>query len=96
VQPASGLETARRLVELSSPVTAFVQDCCELAADGSVAKRTLFEAWRGWCTASGHEPGSVSTFGRNLLAAFPEVQSARPREAGSRLNTYAGIGLRRL
>jgi putative DNA primase/helicase len=96
VQPESGLETARRLVELSSPVTAFVQDRCELGADRGVAKRTLFEEWRGWCNASGHEPGSVATFGRNLMAAFPEVQSARPREAAGRLNSYVGIGLRRL
>jgi putative DNA primase/helicase len=95
-QPVSGLETARRLVELSSPVTAFVQDRCEVGPDKVVAKLTLFEAWREWCVGSGHEPGSVSTFGRNLLAAFPEIQSARPREAGNRLNTYAGIGLRRL
>ncbi len=96
VQPASGVETARRMIELSSPVTAFVQDCCEFQQGKSVAKRTLFEVWRSWCTDSGHEPGNVATFGRNLMAAFPEVQSSRPREGGSRVTSYSGIGLRRL
>jgi len=96
VQPTSGMETVSRMVELSSPVTAFVQDSCELNTGKIVAKRTLFETWRRWCQESGHEPGSLATFGRNLMAAFPEVQSSRPREDGTRVNTYAGIGLRQL
>jgi putative DNA primase/helicase len=96
LQPASGTETARRMVELSSPVTAFVLERCELGADQTIAKRTLFELWRLWCNESGHEAGSVATFGRNLLAAFPEIQSARPREGGGRINNYSGIGLAKL
>jgi putative DNA primase/helicase len=96
VQPASGEETSRRLVELSSPVTAFVQDRCELGVDRRVGKAALFEAWREWCADCGHEPGSLATFGRNLAAAFPAVQSSRPREADMRVTIYAGIGLRRL
>jgi putative DNA primase/helicase len=96
VQPESGVETSRRLVELSSPVTAFVQDRCELGADKRVGKALLFGAWRSWCEECGHEPGSLATFGRNLAAAFPAVQSSRPREADTRVTIYAGIGLRRL
>jgi putative DNA primase/helicase len=96
VQPNSGVETSQRLVELSSPVTAFVQDKCELVPEKSVPKRMLFELWRRWCSESGHEPGSMETFGRNLLAAFPEVQSSRPRDGGTRVTVYRGIGLGRL
>jgi putative DNA primase/helicase len=94
VQPASGEETASRLVELSSPVTAFVQERCELGPGKIVAKRTLYEMWRLWCNESGHEPGSVATFGRNLMAAFPAIQSSRLREGNNRVNSYVGIGLR--
>ena len=93
-QPKSGAETIRRLVELSSPVSAFVEDRCELG--GSVAKNTLFTEWRIWCNDCGHEPGNQATFGRNLMAAYPDVQSIRPREGISRLMTYRGISLRRL
>jgi putative DNA primase/helicase len=96
LQPASGVEVSRRLVELSSPVTAFVQDCCELGPEKSVGKRLLFEAWRRWCDESGHEHGSIATFDRNLMAAFPLVQSSRPREGNSRVTAYVGIGLQRL
>jgi len=90
------METANRMVELSSPVTAFVQERCELGTEWSVAKRTLFEAWRMWCANSGHEPGSLATFGRNLMAAFPAIQSSRPREDGNRVTSYVGIRLRLL
>ena len=68
------------MVELSSPVTAFVQDTCRLGTDLVVAKRMLYEEWRRWCVESGHEFGSQITFGRNLMAAFPEIQTVRPRE----------------
>jgi putative DNA primase/helicase len=94
VQPASGAETAARVVELSSPVTAFVQEQCVVNPRQAVAKRTLFEAWRRWCQDSGNEPGSIGTFGRNLLAAFPDVRSSRPRDGEARVLTYLGIGLR--
>jgi putative DNA primase/helicase len=96
VQPESGVETATRLVELSSSVTAFVQDRCELGQGKTIAKGTLFFLWREWCNECGHEPGSAATFGRNLMAAFPEIQSSRPREGSSRVNSYTGIGRNRL
>jgi hypothetical protein len=75
-------ETASRMVEPSSPVTAFVQDRCELGAGRSVAKGTLFEEWRMWCAESGHEPGTLATFGRNLHAAFPAIRHSRPGAGG--------------
>jgi putative DNA primase/helicase len=92
-QPASGEEASRRMTELSSPVTAFVQDCCELGSNKTTTKRALFERWREWCADSGHEPGSEPTFGKNLLAAFPEIRSTRPRIGPTRYMEYAGIGL---
>jgi len=92
IQPASGDETVKRMIELSSPVTAFVQDCCKLGVGKEIAKATLFDDWRLWCDISGHEKGSVATFGRNLMAAFPEIRSSRPRDGGTRINAYLGIG----
>ena len=84
------------IVELSSPVTAFVQDTCRLGENLTVGRRTLFEEWRRWCQECGHEPGSQITFGRNLMAAFAQVGTTRPREGGARVTNYTGIGLGRL
>ena len=96
IQPASSAETIRRLIELSSPVSAFVQDCCELGSDKITAKDTLYADWRTWCQECGHEPGSLATFARNLMAAIPDIRSSRPRGDSGRFMIYTGIGLRRL
>ena len=97
VQPSSGAETIRRLVELSSPVTAFVAERCELGGDKTIAKSMLFDMWRSWCTENGHEPGCMAVFAKNLMAAFPDVQGSKQRDGGgSRLQTYRGIGMLRL
>ena len=94
VQPASGEEAVRDVVELSSPVTAFVGECCELGPGLEVRRRSLFEAWRRWCQDQGHPEGSSGTFGRNLKAAFPEVGQSRPGTGADRDRHYTGVGLK--
>ena len=94
VQPASGREAVRDVVELSSPVTAFVGECCELGPGLAARRRSLFEAWRRWCQDQGHPEGSSGTFGRNLKAAFPGLGESRPRAGGARDRHYTGIGLK--
>ena len=47
-----------------------------------------------WAEANGFKPGSVPTFGRNLLAACPSIRTARPRVDGTpRQRVYTGIVL---
>ncbi len=93
VQPLSGVDSLDSMVELSSPVTAFVAECCELGSEWQVERRKLFTAWREWCRQNGQMEGNEATFGRNLKAAFPEIQEMRPRVAGMRSWVHAGIGL---
>jgi len=94
VHPATGEGAARDVVELSSPVTAFVGECCELGPGLEVSRRWLFEAWRSWCLDHGHPEGNSGTFGRNLKAAFPEVGQSRPGTGADRDRHYTGIGLK--
>src|SRR5262249_17322499 len=76
LQPKSGEAIRSDMEELSSPVTAFVKQCCELDAKAKILKQQLFRLWRTWCENHGHEPGSEATFSKNLTAAFPTVQSS--------------------
>jgi putative DNA primase/helicase len=94
VQPASGKDAVRDVVELSSPVTAFVGECCALGPGLEVSRRWLFEQWRRWCQDQGHPEGSSGTFGRNLKAAFPGLGESRPRETPARDRHYTGIALK--
>lgn len=92
VQPKSAAELVADLGNLSSPVTAFVKDCCQLGPDKSVPKDELFDAWRRWCGDNGHVPGSSNTFANHLYAAFPHIRQARPRAGdGTRQRIYEGI-----
>lgn len=98
VQPRSGAAAAEELADLTSPVGAFVRDECETGAGFSVLCEGLFGAWLGWCSRQGREhPGTLQNFGRELRAAVPWVEVARPRGrggAGNRLRCYVGLKLR--
>jgi putative DNA primase/helicase len=97
VQPESGRDSVAQLERLSSPVTAFVNDCCEIGAGFQIVIEHLYRAWRIWCQSNGRrDPGTSQTFGRDLKAAFPAVKATNPlrRSDGSRIRYYEGIRLR--
>jgi putative DNA primase/helicase len=55
----------------------------------------LYEAWKQWCESQGRQhPGTVQTFGRDLLAACPTIRRTFPREGEARYRSYNGIGLK--
>lgn len=95
VQPASSEELREAMDELSSPVGAFVRDCCEVDDCHSVAVAALYEAWQGWCRSAGRDTTTTEqTFCRDLLAAVPRLKKVRPREGDFRYRAYHGIGLK--
>jgi putative DNA primase/helicase len=94
-QPESGLEMAQEMEDLSSPVGAFVRECCALGPGYEVGVRELFTHWQTWCLDRGRkEPGTEQTFGRDLLAAVPGLGRRKLRTEGGRVRTYLGIRLR--
>jgi putative DNA primase/helicase len=92
-QPQSAEDISARLTELSSPVTAFIEEFCEVGTGVSVAKQALYFSWKQWCENHGHEPGSTGIFGRNLIAACPDIDTIRENK-GNRSWMYQGIGLK--
>jgi putative DNA primase/helicase len=56
----------------------------------------LYKAWKLWAEDNGHKPGSAQSFGRNLRAAIPELQTYRPREEGKQERRwYSGVSLKK-
>jgi putative DNA primase/helicase len=93
-EPASSADAVLSLQDLASPVSAFVRDNCTVSAEKEVAVNTLFTAWKSWCLDNGRDrAGTVQTFGRDLRAVIPGLQSVRPRDGDNRERRYAGIGL---
>ncbi len=94
VQPASSKAVVDELADLASPIASFVRSCCELGGGHEVTKEALYAEWRRWCREEGREfPGTKSTFGRDLLATMPQVESARPGAGVDRVHVYRGIRL---
>jgi putative DNA primase/helicase len=95
LQPASGEEESDEMAEMSSPITIFVKDMCEMGSDKQVVIADLYNAWRQWCQLTGRtQPGIRQMFGRNLRAAFPHIRKKQPNVDGDRGRVYLGITLK--
>ncbi|RUW41355.1 MAG: hypothetical protein EOS31_24670 [Mesorhizobium sp.] len=95
--PPESMEVLSSLVDLGSPVTAFVEELCELDPSASTVKHELYRAWQAYCEARGLRPGTIDTFGKELMAAYPgrQIRPSKPRDGGGgRVNVYLGIRLR--
>lgn len=95
VQPESSATAEALLSETVSPIRAFLDECCVLGPEHGVERKTLYAAWRDWCTGSGRDhPGTEATFGSKLFSAVPGLGSGRPRQPdGSRPWRYTGVGI---
>jgi putative DNA primase/helicase len=96
MQPVSSTDAIRDLEDLSSPIGAFVRDCCDIGPGLAVACDRLYERWRCWCGEQGRDyPGTVQSFGRDLRAAVAGLKTVRPRlEDGGRERRYVGVALK--
>jgi putative DNA primase/helicase len=90
--PSSSADAITQMMDLASPVGAFVRERCRRAPDAQVAVDDLYAAWREWCEMNGHRAGAKSTFGRDLRAVAPEVRIFNPRVAGKQVRYYSHIG----
>ena len=91
IQPKSGADAIRELEDLSSPVGAFIRDCCVVGVGQRAWVDEIYGAWRVWCGDDGRNGGSTKqAFGRELQAAAPGI--TRRRGTGM-VGFYEGIAL---
>lgn len=94
VMPESGRSALRTMEELSSPVSAFVDDCCEVDPQHEVISQQLHEAYQRWCEQRRKRPLDHARFGRDLFSAVASVRSVRRKVADKKVPHYLGIALR--
>jgi putative DNA primase/helicase len=96
VQPDSSMDMLNELNDLSSPVSAFVRERCDVDPQASVLVDSLYGDWKAWCEASGKlRATDKATFGRDLMALLPTVRKSRQRDDGGQRNYwYTGIELK--
>jgi putative DNA primase/helicase len=88
--------TLKQFEDLGSPMTAFVNDRCELGESYECEPSAMFDAWQQWCRENGIERvGSIHVFSRDLHAAVPGLEIRQHRIlGGERKRFYVGIRLR--
>lgn len=91
--PSAGEKILRDFVYLSSPVKAFLDECCEVDNGASVSRREIQLAWSVWCDENGHVTGSAADFGRKLRAVIPKIDDSHRRIGGQRDWWYTGVCL---
>ena len=92
-RPAGADDAYRALVDLASPVQAFIRDCCIVAPDLQISVSDFYKAWKAWAEDNGLARKSKQTLGRDLRAALPLVTVVQLRDGDDRERAYRGIGL---
>lgn len=95
VQPSSADGLRGDLHDLSSPVSEFLRDRCEIGPAYHVPRRELYGAYVEWCEGAGRKHiEDAGGFGRALRAAAPAVGDSQRNVAGRKVRFYEGVGLR--
>jgi putative DNA primase/helicase len=95
-QPESGKGLVAEMEDLSSPIGAFVRECCEVGPAFQVFMDDLYQRFKSWCKAQGRKDVPIKqVFGRDLRAALPHLDERQPRlPGGERARVYTGLRLR--
>jgi len=95
VVPESSARELAQMVEITTPVTAFVSECCVLEPGSTVDLTVVFETWQRWCAESGRKPGVRNQFGRWLVQACPGVRKIKVRMGNDLVYAYENIKLQK-
>lgn len=95
--PKSSQAMMKDLRNVSSPVSSFLSDCCELGEEFSETVDSVYQVYRSWCVKQGRRPDERSRFGIALRAVNCNLSvSRRKKEAGTNTKSsyYLGVKLK--
>jgi len=92
-EPDASRDAAALMMDLASPVSAFVRERCVQSPGASVPRDDLYVAWCAWAEANGHQRTAKSTFGRDLRSVVPGVKDSHVRWGTKQVWLYTHIGL---
>ena len=90
-EPQSSLDARIVLLDLASPMSAFVRDCCQRS--GHVEVERLWTAWVQWCNQTGNAQGTKQKFRRDLRAVASDLTIVYPKVNGVQVRAYTPLSL---
>lgn len=95
VQPSGSADAVEEMTKLNSPITEFMDVCCELGVDFSESKDMVFSAYKKWCFKNDRKPTNKVQFSKQLYSTSNHVSGMRPRDgAGGQARVYSGLKLK--
>jgi putative DNA primase/helicase len=95
LQPTSAVEAIQDLEDLTSPMTVFLRERCEIGAGFTALVDDLFAMWCGWCERQRRKSGTKQSFGRDLRAVLPWLKIRQLRTGAEEpYRTYEGIKIK--
>lgn len=94
VRPKSSDQLFDELYALTSPIKAFVDDCCDVDPGRSCDISDLYTAFKKWCEEQGRKATTKQMFGRDLRASLPHITTTQLWNDGNRARAYVGITLK--
>lgn len=95
IQPAGSAEAVDEMTKLNSPITEFLEVCCELGPEFTEHKDLVFEAYKKWCFKNDRRASHKTQFSKQLYATAHTVMSVRPRnDEGAQERVYGGLKLK--
>ena len=94
-QPMTGGDMLNEFGELSSPISNFVEEFCDIDANAESTKEELFAAWKRYCKVHNRDhEGTVEGFCKDLRACVHSIHDVRRREKEKRWRVYRGIKIK--
>lgn len=73
IEPEASRKKMTRFIELTSPMQAFVDECCYIDDGAKIPKTQMYEAWREWCSAYDRKQGNKMLFDSWLCQFVPTI-----------------------
>jgi putative DNA primase/helicase len=93
---ASTQDTAREYKRRSSPISAFIMDCCEEKKGAIITKDELYDAYTIFCDEWDMNVIEKAQFGKKLRLHAPFIQEKRGNRGGGRKTEWVNIILKKI
>jgi putative DNA primase/helicase len=94
IQPSASADALKSLRDLSSPMSAFVAECCTEGLGERVQTVDFFHARKAWDQLQGIDRRlTQAQCGKQIRSAVAAVRIEQPRADGGRIREYAGVSL---